>query len=150
MSIKLYFMSIQVNLTEKEILDTPNDMMLGELVRNRYWQARRDIEGPQFDDEHFGINVDENGLVTSLNHNYKCSICGEDTSKVDYDYLIGYTHLACLLDAENKMRGVQREDEHDKCVICGKETPYLVSTHIDLRFFYVEGSGQTCEDCYNK
>ena len=32
----------------------------------------------------------------------------------------------------------------DKCVICGKETPYLITTHIDLRVGYVEGSGQGC------
>lgn len=32
----------------------------------------------------------------------------------------------------------------DLCVICGKESPYLVSTHIDLRIGYVEGAGQGC------
>jgi hypothetical protein len=35
-------------------------------------------------------------------------------------------------------------DNYDKCVICGKETPYLRSTHIDLRVGYVEGGGQGC------
>jgi hypothetical protein len=37
-----------------------------------------------------------------------------------------------------------RPDEHDKCVICGKETPYLRNTHIDYRIGYVEGAGQGC------
>ena len=32
----------------------------------------------------------------------------------------------------------------DKCVLCGKESPYTMSTHIDLREGYVEGGGQGC------
>jgi hypothetical protein len=35
-------------------------------------------------------------------------------------------------------------DEKDKCVICGKESPYTRSTHIDMRIGYVEGGGQGC------
>lgn len=138
-------MSIKVTLTEKEILDTPNDAMLGELTRNKYWQARRDQEGPQYDDEHFGMIIGEDGLVKSIIRPYKCSICGEDTSNVDYDYLVGYDHLGCVLKQET-------EDPNtlDKCVLCGKETDYLRSTHIDMRIGYVEGSGQLCMDCYNK
>jgi hypothetical protein len=77
---------------------------LGELVRNKFWQDKRDQQGPQFDDEHFGISIDENGLVTSVN----------------------------------------RPDEYDTCVMCGKKTPYLRSTHIDLREGYIEGGGQGC------
>ena len=103
-------MSITVILTEKEILETSNNMELGELTRNKYWQARRDAEGPQYDDEHFGMIIGEDGLVTAIH----------------------------------------RPNEYDKCVICGKDSPYLRSTHVDMRFFYVEGAGQTCEDCYNK
>ena len=97
-------MSIKVMITEEEILSTPNDSELGELVRNKFWQAKRDQEGPKFDDEHFGISIDENGLVTSIN----------------------------------------RPDEYDTCVMCGKKTPYLISTHIDLREGYIEGGGQGC------
>jgi hypothetical protein len=65
---------------------------------------------------------------------------------VEYDYLVGHDHLSCVLEQDNE----SKQNEYDKCVICGKETPYLRSTHIDMRYFYVEGSGQTCEDCYNK
>lgn len=36
------------------------------------------------------------------------------------------------------------KDEFDKCVICGKVSPYFKTTHIDLRTGYVEGSGQGC------
>jgi hypothetical protein len=97
-------MSIKVMITEEEILSTPNDSELGELVRNKFWQDKRDQQGPQFDDKHFGISIDENGLVTSVN----------------------------------------RPDEYDTCVMCGKKTPYLRSTHIDLREGYIEGGGQGC------
>jgi len=132
-------MSINVILTEKEVLDTPNDAILGRLVRNKFWQARRDQEGPQHDDEHFGLTIGEDGLVKSINRPFTCSICGGDTSEIDYDYLVGYDHLGCLLKEEEV-----RPDAFDKCVICGKETPYLRSTHIDLREGYVEGGGQGC------
>jgi hypothetical protein len=132
-------MSINVNLTEKEILSTPNDSELGELVRNKFWQARRDQEGPQYDDEHFGLTIGEDGLVKSINRPFTCSICGGDTSEIDYDYLVGYDHLGCVLDEESG-----KSLEYDHCVICGKETPYLRSTHIDLREGYVEGGGQGC------
>jgi DNA-directed RNA polymerase subunit RPC12/RpoP len=132
-------MSIKVTLTEKEILDTPNDAMLGELTRNKYWQARRDHEGPQYDDEHFAVVIGDDGLVKSIIRPYRCSICGGDTSEIEYDYLVGYDHLGCVLKEEN-----EKPDNFDKCVICGKETPYLRSTHIDLREGYVEGGGQGC------
>ena len=132
-------MSINVILTEKEILSTPNDSELGELVRNKFWQARRDQEGPQYDDEHFGLTIGEDGLVRSINRPFTCSICGGNTSEIDYDYLVGYDHLGCVLKEEEV-----RPNTFDKCVICGKETPYLRSTHIDLREGYVEGGGQGC------
>ena len=132
-------MSINVILTEKEVLDTPNDAILGRLVRNKFWQARRDQEGPQYDDEHFGLTIGEDGLVKSINRPFTCSICGGDTSEIDYDYLVGYDHLGCILKEEEV-----KPDTFDKCVICGKETPYLRSTHIDLREGYVEGGGQGC------
>ena len=128
-------MSIKVTVTEEEILARPNHYKLGELVQHKYWQARRDFEGPQFDDEHFGLTVDEEGLVTSINKSWTCSICNKDTSEIDYDYLVGYDHLKCVLEGQT---------EYDKCVICGKETPYAKSTHIDLREGYVEGAGQGC------
>lgn len=132
-------MSIKVTVTEKEILETPNDSMLGELTRNKYWQARRDKEGPQYDDEDFGIVIGEDGLVKKIIYPYTCSICGQDTSEIDYDYLVGYDHLGCVLKTEE-----ENPDSFDKCVICGKETPYLKSTHIDMRVGYVEGGGQGC------
>lgn len=73
-------MEILITLTEKEILETSNNLSLGEKVRNKYWEAKKISEQPQY----------------------------------------------------------------DKCVICGKDTPYLISTHIDLREGYFEGAGQGC------
>jgi hypothetical protein len=128
-------MSIKVTVTEDEILSTPNDNELGKLTRSKYWQARRDSEGPQFDDEHFSLTIDEEGLVASINKPWTCSICNKDTSEIDYDYLVGYDHLKCVLEGQT---------QYDKCVICGKESPYTISTHIDLREGYVEGGGQGC------
>lgn len=34
--------------------------------------------------------------------------------------------------------------ENDRCVICGKISPYKISQHIDTRIGYVEGAGQGC------
>jgi hypothetical protein len=36
----------------------------------------------------------------------------------------------------------------DKCVSCGSETAYDVTTHIDMRNAYVEGLGQLCNRCH--
>ena len=38
----------------------------------------------------------------------------------------------------------------DNCVLCGEETPYLVTENINNRYFYVEGAGQLCKDCHDK
>ena len=38
--------------------------------------------------------------------------------------------------------------EKEKCVMCEKETNENVDTHIDYRFYYVDGAGQLCKDCY--
>ena len=38
----------------------------------------------------------------------------------------------------------------DKCVLCGKETHYDITTNIEQRQYYVEGSGQLCKDCYRQ
>ena len=36
----------------------------------------------------------------------------------------------------------------EKCVVCGAETPYIFSTPISQRKYYVEYSGQLCQGCY--
>ena len=90
-----------------------------------------------------------------------CKYCGKDTSEIDYDYLNGYDHLSCALK-EEKPKYTKMEygpgdavidrppykDEFDHCVLCGVETAYKRSTHIDMRIGYIEGAGQLCSKCY--
>ena len=77
---------------------------------------------------------------------WTCQYCGKDTSDVDYDYLHGYNHLGCALDAEMKTK----EDEFDHCVLCGVETIYKRNTHVDMRLGYIDGAGQLCPACWDK
>ena len=37
---------------------------------------------------------------------------------------------------------------NEKCVRCGKETEYAINTPVDIRRWYIEGSGQLCQDCF--
>jgi len=101
-------MAIKITITDEEILNTSNNYVLGEMIRNKYWQARRDLEGIKFDDDKVLLQVNEDGIITSL---------GRIDSK-----------------------------KYDKCVICGKDSPYLETTHINSRLNYIEGLGQTCVD----
>jgi hypothetical protein len=77
---------------------------------------------------------------------WTCQFCGKDTSAVEYDYLNGYDHLSCALEADNKAKA----NEYDHCVLCGVETAYKRSTHIDMRHGYIEGAGQLCPNCYSR
>jgi hypothetical protein len=77
---------------------------------------------------------------------WTCQYCGKDTSDVDYDYLHGYNHLGCALDAEMKTK----EDEFDHCILCKVETAYKRNTHVNMRIGYVEGAGQLCPNCYSR
>lgn len=81
-----------------------------------------------------------------MENKYICQYCGEDTSNVEYDYLHGFDHLGCALKAESQLSA----NEFDHCVLCGVETPYKRSTHIDMRIGYIEGAGQLCSACYGK
>ena len=36
------------------------------------------------------------------------------------------------------------DDEPEKCLLCGKLSPYTFSTHVDLRTGYIPGAGQGC------
>lgn len=127
-----------VTISEQEILSKPNYYELGEYLHTKYWEMKRNLEHGRNDDENFIIHSNENNVVTKIQKPWTCSICGKDTSEVEYDYLVGYDHLACVLQGDPKM------DEKDICVICGQETPYLRSTPIDQRIGYVEGGGQGC------
>jgi hypothetical protein len=77
---------------------------------------------------------------------WTCQFCGKDTSNVEYDYLNGYDHLSCALEADNKARA----NEYEHCVLCGVETPVKIGTHVDMRIGYIEGAGQLCSNCYSR
>jgi len=85
-------MSLNVKISEKEILEYLTDTQLGSYVRGKYLTLKK-------------INEENNVL---------------DMGQIP-DY-----------------------DEYDKCVICGADSPYKVSTPIDMRYGYVEGAGQGC------
>ena len=60
----------------------PNDFELGEKVRRYYYQEYDIKEEPK--------------------SNFICSLCGQDTSNIDYDYLSGTNHISCILAQEMK------------------------------------------------
>jgi hypothetical protein len=37
----------------------------------------------------------------------------------------------------------------DYCVLCKKETPYHLETHIKDRYYYIECVGQLCSKCFS-
>jgi hypothetical protein len=39
--------------------------------------------------------------------------------------------------------------EKDHCILCGVETIYEKSTHVDMRLGYIEGAGQLCPKCFD-
>lgn len=51
---------------------------------------------------------------------------------------------------EISKRRFKIKDMKDKCVLCGEETPYLMTENINNRHFYIEGAGQLCKDCHDK
>lgn len=57
-----------------------------------------------------------------------------------------YESLSLITDDEGVIQSVieNNSDEFDKCIVCGKDTPYRKSTHVDIRKGYIEGSGQGC------
>ena len=62
-------------------------------------------------------------------------------------------HVKLTINENNLVTSVgdqQSEEIYETCVICGKKTDVKITTHIDYRYGYVEGSGQCCRDCYNK
>ena len=43
------------------------------------------------------------------------------------------------------------EFEIEYCIVCGEETNYKKSDHVDQRINYIEGAGQLCSRCrYNQ
>lgn len=74
---------MNIIITKEEIFDTPNDIELGRLVRNKFWQEERNQRGwvqHQSDDEHVGFIIGDDGLVKSIvrSDEYEvCVMCGD-------------------------------------------------------------------------
>ena len=64
---------------------------------------------------------------------------------------MGQQHVPLKIDENGNVLAVGsiNDDVLDTCVLCGTETPYSRSTHIDFRYGYVEGAGQLCKTCYD-
>lgn len=129
---------MKVEVSEDEIIKNSNDFELGKLVRQKYWNLRSEVMNNR--DEHVGLVIDENGMVTQVLtpqlKEINCSICGEDISRISEEHLLGGDHLKCVLEKSNEI---------EKCVVCGRDTRYTRGTHIDMRVGYVEGAGQGCD-----
>ena len=70
---------------------------------------------------------------------------------------MGEQHVKLTIDENNLVTEINPAfttikdgDQFDNCVLCGNQTQYKTSTHIDMRFGYVEGVGQLCGHCYSK
>ena len=38
----------------------------------------------------------------------------------------------------------------ESCVRCGKKTDYTVADSVSVRYHYIDGAGQLCDECYKK
>lgn len=58
-------------------------------------------------------------------------------------------HVPLTINEDGLVTSVgKHSDIYETCIMCGKETTTLKSTHIDFRTGYVEGAGQLCWECY--
>lgn len=44
----------------------------------------------------------------------------------------------------------KKPNKHDKCVLCGEKTEYAEMDYVNARNFYVDGSGQLCQACFDE
>ena len=68
----------QITIPKNYISRYPNDMEVGTKVREYYYSM---------------YNTEP-----IVKNQWICSLCGEDTSNVDYDYLSGTDHISCHLN----------------------------------------------------
>ena len=47
-------------------------------------------------------------------------------------------------DVDDLSIGQIPDDKPEVCLVCGEFSPYIMSTHIDLRVGYIGGVGQGC------
>jgi recombinational DNA repair protein (RecF pathway) len=70
---------------------------------------------------------------------------------------MGEQHVRLTIDENNLVTEInpayttiKDAEQFDNCVLCGNQTQYKTTTHIDMRYGYVEGVGQLCGHCYSK
>jgi hypothetical protein len=64
---------------------------------------------------------------------------------------MGQHHVPLTINEDGLVTSVGNSNEiYETCVLCGKKTDVKVTTHIDYRYGYVEGSGQCCRECYER
>ena len=61
--------------------------------------------------EHVALQYQEPLGSLVKNNPYVCSFCGQDTSQVEYDYLSGYDHLACVLKESLNSKSLEKVSE---------------------------------------
>ena len=103
----------------KAVKETPNDMMLGEKIRQIYnQQLSHEMvinEMSQDEKEHLitwkgdeWTNKDGTPTQAYLDY-WTCELCGKHTHEVDYDYLgNGTNHLGCELKHEEEQKELDK------------------------------------------
>ncbi len=70
---------MKIQITEQEIMQTPNDFILGELVRKKMWEQKELHKSNS--DEHVVLEIGEDGVVNAIRRDELevCIICGKQT-----------------------------------------------------------------------
>jgi hypothetical protein len=63
---------------------------------------------------------------------------------------MGQHHVPLTINQDGLVTSVGNNEIYETCVICGEKTDVKITTHIDYRYGYVEGSGQCCKECYDR
>lgn len=65
---------------------------------------------------------------------------------------MGIHHVPITIDENNLVTSISNVsgEIYETCVLCNKLTDIPITMHIDLRYGYVEGSGQCCKECYQR
>jgi hypothetical protein len=79
-------------------------------------------------EHHVPLQIDENNLVTKVGHDMGGSYEIKEAVQLE----------------------LFPNDIYEQCILCGKETTTLKTTHVDFRTGYIEGAGQLCRECYMK
>ena len=98
---------------KQAVKDTPNDMMLGEKIRQMFNHEFVKTEMSHGERDHLKTWSNPDGSPTKEYLDYwTCSLCGKNTHEVDYDYLgSGTNHLECELKEATRIQKL-KETKH--------------------------------------